>query len=381
MRFWSGASAIAGALRKHVWIDQDQFRWTPGMFVIFVAPPGVVTKSTTADLSMNLLREVPGVRFGPNNITWQALATSFAAASESFQHGDLWIPMSAITLVARELGSLINPKDQDLINLFIELWDGDKKYEKATKMSGNDTIDSPWINLLGATTPSWISDNTPKSFVGGGFASRCVFLYADEKERFVPYPKLNVRAGHGETRLRLIQDLEHIALNLVGEYELTPAAYTWGSEWYVHLWKNAKENYSDDQIMGYAARKQTHLHKLAMILAASQRDELCITDTDLQLADQMLLSTELNIHKVFAGIGRTDDSLAADRFIELVRRKGPILYSEAYRSVHQYFPDAKLFEGVLKGAISAGFLVLVSKPDGFYLEATNVVPLVKEAGV
>jgi len=272
--------------------------------------------------------------------------------------------MSAVTLVSRELGSLINPKDQDLINLFIELWDGDKKYEKITKMSGNDVIDSPWINLFGATTPSWISDNMPKSAVSGGFASRCVFLYGDEKERFVPYPKLNIQEGHDELRRRLIHDLEHIAVNLVGEYILTPAAYKWGSEWYVNLWTEAKAHYDDDLVMGHIARKQTHVHKLAMILAASRRDDLIIEAEDLKVADQMLKGVETDLPKVFSRIGRTEDSLAADRFIEFVRRKGRVRYEEAYQQVHTYFPNFSGFEDVLNGAIRGGYLKLAPDVTG-----------------
>jgi len=360
-------------LRKHVWIDQDQFRWTPGLFIITVGPPGVITKSTTADLSMNILKEVPGVKFGPNNVTWQALVGSFAAASESFEYKDEFIPMSALTLVSRELGSLINPKDQDLVNLFIELWDGDKKYEKVTKMSGNDVIDSPWINLFGATTPSWISDNMPKSAVSGGFASLCVFLYGDEKERFVPYPKLNIQAGHGAQRQMLLHDLEHIATNLVGEYILTSEAYEWGSKWYVNLWTQAKTHYNDDLIMGHIARKQTHMHKIAMILAASRHDNLIIEASDLQCADVLLKGVEADLPKVFSRIGRSEDSLAAERFIELVRVKGKINYQEAYQQVHIFFPNFSGFEDMLVGAAKAGYVRVV--PDltkgEVWIEAVN----------
>ena len=32
--FWSAVSAIAGALRRQVWIDQRQFQWTPNMYIV-----------------------------------------------------------------------------------------------------------------------------------------------------------------------------------------------------------------------------------------------------------------------------------------------------------------------------------------------------------
>lgn len=380
LRSWAGISSLASALRRKVWIDQDQFIWTPGLYIIFVGPPGVITKSTTTDMSTNLLREVPGIKFGPNNITWQALASAFAAASESFDYpvgsGDQ-NPMSAITLVARELGSLLNPKDGDLVNLFIELYDGAKSYQKVTKMSGDDSIECPWINMMGATTPSWIAENVPQSALGGGLISRVIFLYGDEKEKMVPYPKRLIRnkVAHDKVREALIHDLEHISMNLVGPYELTEEAYVWGDKWYKDLWTGAKDHYNDDKLMGYIARKQTHLHKVAMVLAASYKDELTITADDLQVAEKMLGSVEKSLDKVFAQIGKGVESQQAEKFIALVSKQGKVPYEGAYKLVHAYFPDFRDFEGVLNGAMRSGQLKLLGPEAGgqFFLCAPDYV--------
>lgn len=374
MHFWAGVAAVAGCLRRKVWIDQEYFRWYGNFYIIFVAPPGVVSKSTTADIAMDLLREVPGIKFGPDVVTWQSLVTAFAQACESFQYpedsGD-WHPMSAMTLVASELGNLINPKDKEMVNLFITLWDGRKRLEKQTKMSGNDTVEAPWINMIACTTPHWIADNMPPATVGGGFTSRCIFVYADEKAKYIAYPKLHVPKGMALIREKLVQDLEHIALQLCGEYILTPAAIEWGEAWYMNLWKNARGKYDDDQMAGYVARKQTHMHKLAIVLAASCRDEMIITPEDLQTADQMLESIEADMGKVFSRIGRTEDSLQAERFISFIEKKGSVKYEEAYRQIHSYFPDFRDFEGIVAGAIRSGQVLLQQRTDGLWLQFSN----------
>jgi len=379
LRSWSGISAIASTLRRRVWIDQDQFSWTPSLYIIFVGPPGVLTKSTTTDLSSSLLRELPSglVHFGPNNITWQALATSFAKASEFFEYpvgsGDQR-PMSAITLVSRELGSLLNPRDQDLVNLFIELYDGAPLYEKVTKMSGDDRVESPWINLMGATTPSWIADNVPQSALGGGLISRIIFLYGDEKEKLVAYPEDGIKdkRAHKVVRDALVHDLEHMAVTLVGPFKITSAAKVWGKRWYEELWTGAKEHYSDDKLMGYIARKQTHMHKIAMVLSASHKDELIITEEELQLSNEMLKHVEGSLDKVFSQIGRTVQSVQAEKFIEVIRRQGIVPYEQAYRLVHTHFPDFRDFEGMLDGAIRSGQLLLVNNSaGGFCLKAAD----------
>lgn len=372
MHFWSGVSAVSGSLRRKVWIDMKRFQWTPNFFIIFVAPPGVVSKSTTADISMDLLRKVPGVKFGPDVITWPALVEAFAAAAESFEYQDEWHPMSPLTLVASELGNLINPQDRDMINLYINLWDGRKTLEKKTKMSGNDVVEGPWINMLGCTTPHWIADNMPAATVGGGFTSRCVFVYAEKKEKLVAYVDEQTQATDNEHREALIHDLEHLSTALVGPYTIDESARVWGRDWYEKLWTEARHaDLQDDRLDGYVARKQTHMHKLAIILAASCRDELVITRDELQLADTMLRSTEADLSKVFSRIGRSEDSLQSERFIQYVRRRGLCPYDEAYLHIHAHFPDFREFEGILSGAIRAGLIGLVQSGSTMMLKYTG----------
>jgi hypothetical protein len=161
---------------------------------------------------MDLLKQVPGIKFGPDVVTWPALVSAFAASSESFIYEDEWHTMSPLTLVASEMGSLINPQDREMVNLYITLWDGRKTFEKVTKMSGNDTVEAPWINMLACTTPHWIADNMPAATIGGGFTSRCIFVYADTKERFIPFVDEMSDTADKHTRERLIKDLKKLRI-------------------------------------------------------------------------------------------------------------------------------------------------------------------------
>lgn len=370
MHFWAGISALAGACRRQVWIDMRRFTWFPSFYIVFVAPPGIVAKSTTADISMSILKEVPGVKFGPNAITWQALVTAFSNASEEFNwpagSGD-WHPMSPLTFSAAELGSLVNLQDRDMVNLLIELWDGKKTYEKITKTSGNDTINAPWINLMGCTTPHWIADNMPPATIGGGLSSRCVFIYADTKERYVAFPDEVIEdAADQKLRANLISDLTYIS-TLRGPFAIEESAREWTREWYVKFWKSAKERMDDQMLEGYAARKQTHLFKLAMMLSVAERDDLVITRGDVELAECMLKDIENDMPRVFARIGRTEQSLQAERFITYIREHGPCTIETAYAMIHAHFPDCRDFEGIMAGAIRSGQVVMKTTEKGMML--------------
>jgi hypothetical protein len=367
MYFWSGVSAIAGALRRKVWIDQAYFRWHPNFYVVLVAPPGIVSKSTTAGIAMNLLRQVPGVKFGPSVVTMQALLQVLAESAEAFEFGGEYLPMSAITLESSEFGNLLNPQDKDMVDMLVNLWDGKEgAMEKRTKHSGNDTVVNPWVNLIACTTPSWIAGNFPEYMIGGGFTSRCVFVYADKKAKYVAYPGLQVPHDLDGTAAKLVEDLCDIG-NLTGEYRLTRDAVLWGESWYKKLYTERPANLDDERFGGYIARKQTHLHKLAMVLSASSGNDLLISDESLSIAHTMLTDLEPDMAMVFSKIGKTEASVYVDRLVEYVKRRGGAPYAEVYRFVHAYFPSMRDFEDMLSGCVKAGFLRIEQKGQVPYL--------------
>lgn len=359
MHFWTGVSCIAGALRRRVWIDQAYFRWHANHYIIFVAPPGIVSKSTTAGIGMRLLRRVPGVNFGPDVVTWPALVTAFAQCCEAFELNGDYHTQCALTLESSELGNLLNPQDREMVDLLVTLWDSKQGgFQKVTRTQGNDIVENPWINMIACTTPSWIAGTFPEYMIGGGFTSRTLFVFADTKDKYVAYPALSVPKNLVETETALTQDLCHIAENLCGPYSLTPEAIKLGEAWYKNHYSTLSEHVADERFAGYRARKQTHVHKLAMVLAASQRDELIITEEDLITADRMLKDLEPDMAKVFEKIGLTEESRQTDRFIKYVQANGEIPYTKAYQYVHSHFVNVKDFENIVAGAIRAGYIEL-----------------------
>lgn len=361
MHFWAGVSTIGGALRRHVWIDQLTFRWYPNFFVVIVADPGVVSKTTTMDLGMNLLRKVPGVHFGPSVVTWQALVKRFSESREAFEYppgSTRFVMQSALTLAAGEFGNLVNPAERETIDLYVDLWDcRTGVMEKLTKTAGQDKVENPYLNMIACTTPAWVAGTFPDYVIGGGFISRCLLVFAEKKSKLVAYPFRHIPPGFQERSEKLIEDLTHIS-NLIGEYKFTDEALNWGEQWYELLWSNKPAQLTDERFKTYLSRKQTHIHKVAMVIAASQGDELVLTKDHLFMANKMVSDLELEMPKVFAKIGRTEQSIQAERFIKMIQGAGRISYGSAYQYVHSAFPGMKNFEDMVAGAIRAGYLRL-----------------------
>jgi len=360
--FWVGAATLAGALRRRVWIDQAYFQWYPNLYVVLVAPPGIVSKSTTADIGMSLLRQVPNIRFGPAVITWQALVQSFAAAAEMFELNGEWLTMSPMTISSSEFGNLLNPHDKDMVDMLVNLWDG-KSFDKKTKMSGDDAVVNPWLNIVACTTPEWIAGSFPEYMIGGGFTSRCLFVYAEEKERYVAYPRLAVPPNLKAQAADLVHDLEWVSTKIAGEYVLNKEALDWGEAWYERHYKVDAKGLEPSRYGGYVARKQTHMHKLAMILAASSRDELVITKDDLETAYGMVTTLEAEMPKVFDKIGMKNEAVHMERIEALVILKNAVPYSEVYKTFGRQFPRAGELEEVLTTLLRSGRIRLEQR-DG-----------------
>lgn len=357
MYFWAGVSAVAGALQRKVWLDMGYFSWYPNFYICFVAPPGVATKSTTMGSSMGLLRQVPGVRFGPDVVTMQALITDMADNQQTFEYQGLIHTCSTLTVAASEFGNLLDPKDRGMTDMLTHLWDGVSVLDKKTKGAGSDVVQNPWLNLLACTTPAWLEGNFPEYMIGGGLTSRFLFVYADKKQQYVAYPNLVGHASIREMEPKLIEDL--IAINsLVGPFRLTNEAIAFGQDWYVDHHKNFfvhRPELNDERFGGYKARKQAHVHKLAMVLCAATASDMVISREHLELAVAMVTDLEPDMHHVFQRIGRGKHADVSERFLSYIgKHPQGLALEKAYAFIHASIPSEREFMDLLEGLVRSG---------------------------
>ena len=365
--FWTGVSVLAGALRRRVWIDMRKFQWTPNFYIILVGPPGVAAKSTSISVGMNLLSKVPGVKFGPESMTWQALAKDL---EEAVEHVKFFRPdgtedltkMSCLTIQITELGTFLRIDDDQLMSFLIRMWEGQRDtFRHKTKSSGNVDIDNPWLNIIGATTPAWLKDNFPEAMIGGGLTSRVVFVYGDKKRLLIPYPdEVIPTQDHQRMRDDLISDLAEIS-TLAGPYQLSTFAREWGRAWYAdHNNPDLRPpNLVSDRYGGYLARKQTHLHKFAIVLAAAKRNQLIIEEDDLKEAEAIITENEKDMQKVFESIGVVNQSRHVQEIVSIVRFAG-FMTSKGLWARSMNYMTLKEFEEAVRAAVHGRLLEITT---------------------
>lgn len=356
LHFWVGVSTLAGALRRRVWKDELIFQWTPNFYIILVGPAGVVTKSTTIGLGTRLLRQVEGVHFGPESMTWQGLGQSFADAAEYIEYLEdgeqKKVAQASITCSISELGTFLRPDDPPMMSFLTRMWDGQKDiFEHKTVASSQIRVENPWLNIISATTPEWLRNNFPKALIGEGLTSRIIFVYADQKRHLVAYPSRRVVPGNfHEIERKLVEDLQHIA-TLSGPYELDNHAEAWGQAWYEKHHNGRSSHMVSDRYSGYIARKQTHLHKMAIVLAAAKRDELVLLKEDLIEAEEHLLEAEKSMIKVFESLGVVDEAKTVAEVLHFIRVLQRISIDDLWRSYCMNVMSKKDYENAIRVAV------------------------------
>lgn len=379
--FWTGVATIAGALRRNVWFDQIKFKWFPNFYIIFVAPPGVVTKSSTLGVGMKLLREVDGVNMGPTSLTWQGLTVGLEKAQRLVAMNDTGNPLtteyftqSAITCEVSELGTFLDPRNGELTSVLIDLWDGKEvPWERWLASKENTKIENPWVNIIAATTPSWLRENAPETMVGGGLTSRVIFVYADKKKRAIAYIDDEIdNVWYKERERHLIEDLNKIG-ELRGTFQLTNNARKFGRDWYDNLWMHPEAHLTDQQFEGYRARKQTHVHKLAMILSAAGRSDLVIDQQEIEIAIKLMAGVEYDMHKVFESIGLNITSKHVNIMLSYLRTFQKMNRQDLWRYCIKNMSPREFGEAT-DACVAAGYIHLM--PNG-----SEIIYAILPAGV
>jgi hypothetical protein len=356
MHWWSGVSTIAGALGRNVKIDMGGFNWYPNHYIILVGPPDVVAKSTTVGRGMDLLRAAMKNRqvngFGPNACSWQALVKSIQQATNADG-------FSALTVSASELGVFFKTDDADMMDILITLWDGSILHKEQMKESSSMLVEKPLLNFNGCTTPSWVTRAVPIHMKEGGLMSRIILVYAERKAKLVSYPGLVVPVNHADVRGRLIADLESMML-LKGKYRLSGAAVKLGTEWYENLYSKMLKH--DDWVL---TRRQTHVHKLAIVIAASKRDELVIEAEDLQQALDQLGPLDAYRRRVMESIGSNIHTEIASKLVDYLMVEGTANLSTVYELFHRDCPSKKAFFDLVDGCEAAGYIKAITQKDKY----------------
>lgn len=358
--YWSGVSAIAGALQRKVWIDQARYQLYPNFYIVFVADPGVIQKSTTINSAIRLLKKVPTVTIAPDATTWEGFIKFM---EEKHQSDDVLTDdltkeqtkSSAVTISASELSTFLDPKNMPMMSALTKLWDCEDIFVKLTKFSGTEELEKPCVNLIGGTTPAWIRESFDRWSREGGFVSRTIFLYGSEKRQLIAFPKTKQPKDHEAKEARLIADLNAIS-SLKGEYRLHVKMIELGEEWYrEHDRKVKSPGYVESS--GFKDRKQAHILKLCMVIAASLGESLVILPEHWLEAVERINLAEQDFPLAFSSIDDRTELRPYNEFLKVMRKEKKVERQSLYARYTNRFMLREM-KGAIEAMREAGLISL-----------------------
>lgn len=313
--FWAGLFTISSVMKRRVYLNKEWLGgWEcyPHLYIIFVAPPGKARKSTTAAYSEELLREIPLVVRAPTSITKEQLLKKLSEAKDN-----------SISIFSSEFAMFVQKSGMDMYDVLTDLFDGKKDISVETIGRPRDFANKPCVNLLAATTPEWISANMPESVIGGGFASRVIFVFEERVRRFRLYYK-GINYSHlDKLKENLLADLIHLAVNVEGEFDIDDDAKHFMEMWYASFMKKQEEESAlNYRLQGYYQRKPAYIHKIAMLLHLAYSNDLVLVKEDFKQAIAVLEQIERKMPKTFQNVGKNPYTSDMDRILSYIAEKG-----------------------------------------------------------
>lgn len=318
-REWIAVSVIAAVLQRKCYLRWGELTFYPNMYVVLVGPSGKCRKGTAMGVGASFLKDV-GIKLAAEAITREALIRELNGTTQLLQDDDGTVTTHAsLTIYSQELTVFLGYDNKQLISDITDWYDCRERWTYRTKNMGSDEIIGVWVNLIGATTPDLIQTALPRDAIGGGLASRMIFVFEDRKGKIVPAPFLSPEDL--ELRKKLTHDLEDI-YTTKGMYMVTePFVEAW-TKWYLAQEDNPP--FTDPNFDGYVQRRPNHILKLCMILAASQNTRtedgknFLITDKILARAVDLLERTEIKMPRTFMGYGQSSMSSIITRMMSFI---------------------------------------------------------------
>lgn len=366
--FWTGLFTLSSVLKRRVSVPKRLLgSWSaaPNLYILFIAPAGKARKSTTANYAEELVDLIPNVTKAPEIVTKEAVLTKLVKSDDA-----------SMCIVAPEFGEFIVKSGTDMFGFLTNMYDGKKNISAATITRGAEFAAKPCVNLLGATTPEWVAENMPESVIGGGFASRVIFIFEERvRRRKLFYDDLdqdNLTALHDA----LSQDLRHISEDIEGEFSFTPDAKEFMENWYDNT--SEEGSAASYKLHGYFERRPAHVLKVAMLLHIAYSDELVLHIDDIRGAIALLKQVEEKLPSVFQSIGRNPYTVDMHRILDYITQNKRVMASQVYNKfMHAATP--LMLKELVYGLYITGYITMVPDGEDSILELAIGLPLVTDA--
>ena len=315
---WAGLAGLSCALGRRVWLDMGIYTIFPNLYVCFVATSGRCRKSTSINLIEKLLSQLNPP---PNLIAQKLTPEALIDALKVIQTNDnkLFLKESCVGFViADELSTFLNRRTYEigLGTLLIPLFDCKSSFTYHTRGRGKEILVDSCLGILAGTTIDNLKESIPKAAIGEGLTSRFIFVYCADVAKPVAITKTS--KDQGKSMERALKFLQKVLL-LEGKVSMTQDAWDYYEENYNYFYIHSPL-YDIATLSGYASRRHTHLLKLAILFAISNRLTINVEKNDIISADNFLTLSEKSMPMMLNIITSSETGLLLEEVYGYIKK-------------------------------------------------------------
>jgi energy-coupling factor transporter ATP-binding protein EcfA2 len=378
---WSALSLVGAALKNNVYFQIGTYTLYPNMFIVLVGPPGVGKGA-----SMNILEQMI-IDTKPNQVV-NTLSDRITAERIIERISDGWSTAPQLKnmqlvlgkndhnclLFSSEIRVLLGASDW-MLEFLEEAW-SKTTYEYQTKNKGNVAIDNMCCSLLAASVPDFLRNVNREAHmvITGGFSSRCLFIYAENPSKDLPFPEpLKKNAKSKALYDNLVLDLQEIG-TLRGEFVIDTGARL-RFEAFLRLNRAASSKDDSEAVANFRARIKAHILKLAMIFSVSRDNSLHISDMDMVNAIAEVQKILVSLTKLFRGAGEGMDAAVTARVQDFIEKYGRVSKKEIFKALHRHLNSPEALDRILYVLEAIGYCSVVNSN-----KMTFYQPVAKKVG-
>lgn len=359
--FWAGLATISSVLQRKVYLPYGFERVYPNLYVMLIADPASRKGAPVKECEKFIKRLQ--IATSRDSCSKREFTKRLAAVVDTQKYFDtasnLWKGQSALTVISKELSSLLALDPKGMIECLTDLFDCPDVWDYGTSGQGEDLLFNVCINMCVATTPVWFVENLPKEASGSGFTSRVVMIHDNETYKAVPIPEYTARQE--KIRLAMEHDLEIIS-RLQGEFLWQPEGRNLFENWYPKI-KELNRKCLDMRVKPFIGRLHIHVLKVAMSLQVAESDDLILNTEKLQQAIILVEGVLDRLPEAFGGHGPSKTSLQVHQVRLQVRLLKKISFGDLLASNLRMTNRSELRE-IVDTLIAAGELQSVFDTSG-----------------
>lgn len=312
-RRWAGISAIAGVLERKVWVRSLNMDLYPNLYIVLCGPPGVGKTVVTAYVE-DLWRTITALHVAPKSVSKASLIDSLNDAKRTktiIGEKSIYLEYNSLLVNAGELGVLIPAYDSDFMNILTDIYDCRTYEERRRGKDLHILIKKPQINLLAATTPSYLNSTLPEGAWDQGFLSRTFLVFSGE----TTLVDIFATEGIAEDEFaKLRSDLRGIS-EIMGQFGFDDPTRNAIRAWHMGGGQPRPEH---PKLVHYNTRRSAHLLKLCMVASAAESDERVIRLSHYRTALDWLLEVEETMPEIFKALGSRGDGQTIEEALHFI---------------------------------------------------------------